>query len=79
VAVSTSPLRADQFLDPKGRAWSTKAQPIGDEDPDEWDLPPKPKGLRWATYERWVSRYDAAEYALDTRIALAAAQLMKRK
>jgi hypothetical protein len=74
---------ASQFLDPIGRAWRTKvkvkSQPIGDEDPDEWDLPPKSKGLRWATYERWVSRYDAAEYALDTRIALAAAQLMKRK
>jgi hypothetical protein len=55
-----------------------KARLIGTEDPDEWDLPPKPKGMRWATYERWVARYDAAEEALDTSLTLAAAQLMKR-
>jgi hypothetical protein len=26
---------------------------------------PKPKGMRWATYERWVAKYDAAEEMLD--------------
>ncbi len=55
---------ASQFLDPIGRAWRTKAKVkaalLGDEDPDEWDLPPKPKGMRRATYERWVAKYDAA-------------------
>ncbi len=25
---------------------------VGDEGPDEWDLPPKPKGMRWTTYEK---------------------------
>jgi hypothetical protein len=49
-----------QFLDPIGRAWRTKAKVkaalLGNEDPDEWDLPPKPKGMHWATYERrWPS------------------------
>jgi hypothetical protein len=73
---------ASQFLDPIGRAWRTKAKVkaalLRDEDPDEWDLPPKPKGMRWATYERWVAKYDAAEEMLDTQLIMAAARLMKR-
>src|SRR3712207_8573573 len=44
---------ASQFLDPIGRAWRTKAKVkvalLGDEDPDEWDVPPKPKGDRKST------------------------------
>lgn len=73
---------ASQFLDPIGRAWRTKAKVkaalLGDADPDEWDLPPKPKGMRWATYERWVARYDAAEDSLDAQLIRAAARLMKQ-
>ncbi len=73
---------ASQFLDPIGRAWRTKAKVkaalLGDEDPAEWDVPPKPKGMHWATYERWVARYDAAEELLDTQLVTAAARLMKR-
>jgi hypothetical protein len=76
---------ASQFLDPIGRAWRTKAKVkaarLGDEDPDEWDLPPKPKGMRWATYEKWEARweakYDAAEEMLNAQLVLAAARLMK--
>jgi hypothetical protein len=34
--------------------------------------------MRWATYERWVARYDAAEEMLDTHLTMAAARLMKR-
>ena len=41
------------------------------------DLPPKPKGMHWATYERCVARYDAAEEMLDVQLILAAARLMK--
>ena len=51
---------------------------LGDADPDEWDLPPKPKGMRWATYERWVAKYDAAEEMLDAQLAMAAARLMRK-
>jgi hypothetical protein len=73
---------ASQFLDPIGRAWRTKAKVkaalLGDADPDEWDVPPKPKGMRWATYERWVAKYDAAEEALDTILTVAMARLIKR-
>ncbi|QRM35562.1 hypothetical protein [Microvirga sp. VF16] len=68
------------FLDHVGRAWRTKAKtaPLGEKDPDDWDLPPKPKGMRWATDERWVARYDAAVEMLDAQLILAAARLMKR-
>ncbi|WP_457094664.1 hypothetical protein [Microvirga sp. P5_D2] len=73
---------ASQFLDPVGRAWRTKAKVkaalLGDENPDESDLLPKPKGMRWATYERWVARYDAAEEMLNTQLVMATARLMKR-
>jgi hypothetical protein len=73
---------ASQFLDPIGRAWRTKAKVkaalLADENPDEWDLPPKPKGMRWATYEQWVARYDAAEEMLDAQLITAAERLMKR-
>ncbi|MFC5085386.1 hypothetical protein [Microvirga arabica] len=41
-------------------------------------MPPKPKGMRWATYERWVAKYDAAEEMLDAQLVMAAARLMKR-
>jgi hypothetical protein len=47
-------------------------------DPDKWDLPPKPKGMRGATYEGWVARYDTAKDVLDTQLVIAAARLMKR-
>src|SRR5262245_3277979 len=36
-----------------------KALLIGDLDPDEWDLPPKPKWMRWRTYNRLVERFEA--------------------
>jgi hypothetical protein len=73
---------ASEFLDPVGRAWrikaKVKARLIGDENPDEWDLPPKPKGMRWATYEKWEAKYDAAEEAIDALCGLALARLMTR-
>ena len=46
------------------------------EDPDEWDLPPKPKGIRLSTYERLEAKYDRAEEALDLHLCWAAASLM---
>jgi len=55
-----------------------KAALLGDEGLDEWNLPPKPKGMRWTTYERWVARYDDAKEMLDAQLAMAAARLMKR-
>ena len=42
-----------------------KSRLIGSLDPDDWDLPPKPKWMRWATYNRYVERFDAYEAILD--------------
>src|SRR5262249_33417793 len=38
-----------------------KSRLIGDCNPDEWDLPPKPKWMRWRTYNQLVERFDAYE------------------
>ena len=47
---------ASQFHDASGRAHlgqsRIKSRLIGNNDPDEWELPPKPKWMRWATYNR---------------------------
>jgi hypothetical protein len=60
---------ASQFLDPDNRAHrgkaKIKARLIGDCDPDEWDLPPKPKWMRWPTYDRYVERFDKYQAILD--------------
>jgi hypothetical protein len=42
-----------------------KARLIGDLDPEAWDLPPKPKWMRWRTYNRYVERFDDYEEMLD--------------
>jgi len=52
-----------------------KARLIGDCDPDEWDLPPKPKWMRWHTYNRQVARYDRYEAILNEGAAEALARL----
>jgi hypothetical protein len=31
---------------------------VGGFDPDEWELPPKPKWMRWRTYNQMVERFD---------------------
>jgi hypothetical protein len=45
-----------QFLDADNRAHHGQAKIrsrlIADCDPDEWDFPPKPKWMRWRTYNR---------------------------
>ena len=60
---------ASQFLDPDHRAHrgkaKIKARLLGDCDPDEWELPPKPKWMRWTTYNRLVERFDSYEEILD--------------
>jgi hypothetical protein len=60
---------ASQFLDPDNRAHRGKAKIksrlIGDCDFDEWDLPPKPKWMRWRTYERYVEKFNAYEDILS--------------
>jgi hypothetical protein len=64
---------ASQFLDRDSRAHrgkaKVKARLIGDSDPDEWDLPPKPKWMRWRTYNRYVERFDSYEEILERGVA----------
>jgi hypothetical protein len=55
-----------------------KIKMIGDLDPGEWDLPPKPKWMRWDKYNRYVDRYDAYEAILDQGTFALMAKLMGR-
>jgi hypothetical protein len=61
-----------QFLDPDNRAHRGKAKIksrlIADHDPDEWDLPPKPKWMRWRTYNRYEKKFDSYEDILSCGI-----------
>ena len=56
---------ASQFLDPDNRAHRGKAKIkqrlIGECDPEEWELPTKPRWMRWTTYNRLVERFDSCE------------------
>jgi hypothetical protein len=58
-----------QFLDRDHRAHRGKAKIktrlLGDCDPDEWELPPKPKWMRWRTYNRLADRFDSYQEILD--------------
>jgi hypothetical protein len=71
-----------QFLDPDNRAHAgqarIKSRLIGDRDPDEWDLPPKPKWMRWRTYNRYVQRYDRYEDILEQGIIPLIAKFLGR-
>jgi hypothetical protein len=51
---------------------------ISSSDPDEWDLPPKPKWMRWATYNRHVARFDRYEDVLDSGCAALVAKFLGR-
>ena len=37
-------------------------------DPDDWDFPPKPKWMRWRTYERAEQKFDRYEGIIDEGI-----------
>src|SRR5262249_55399992 len=75
---------ASQFLDRNARAHRGKARinsrlcRIGGFSPDDWDFPPKPKWMRWRTYERYEERYDSYEEILDYGFVERAAKLVKR-
>jgi hypothetical protein len=61
-----------QFNDATNRAHGgiarIKSLLIADLDPDEWDLPPKPKWMRWATYNRQAEKFDEYNDTLDSGI-----------
>jgi hypothetical protein len=64
---------ASQFADPDNRAHigqaKIKSRLNADPDPDNWNLPPKPKWMRWSTYNRYVQKFDAYEEVLSQNIA----------
>jgi hypothetical protein len=68
-----------QFQDRDSRAHAGKARIksrlIGDLDPDEWEFPPKPKWMRWETYNRYEERFDRYEEILDYGCAALLAKL----
>jgi hypothetical protein len=55
-----------------------KARLIGDHDPGEWDLPPKPKWMRWRTYQRYLDKYAHYEGVLDEGTFAVLARLLRR-
>ncbi len=71
-----------QFMTPMDRAnlgkEKIKQRLIGELDPEEWDLPPKPKWMRWKTYHRFVEQFDRYEAALDAGALSRVTKLLKR-
>jgi hypothetical protein len=71
-----------QFMTAMDRAYlgmeRIKRRLIGHLDPQDWDLPPKPKWMRWRTYHRLVERFERYEAALDAGALSQAIKLMKR-
>ena len=55
-----------------------KQRLIGDLDPEEWDLPPKPKWMRWKTYYRLIEQFERYEAALDAGALSRASKLLRR-
>jgi hypothetical protein len=62
---------ASQFLDRDGRAYygqskiNSRLCSIGKFDPQGWKFPPKPKGMRWKTYNRYEEKFDNYEGILN--------------
>jgi hypothetical protein len=73
-----------QCLGPIDRAHRGKSKinsqlcAIGGFDPSEWDLPPKPKWMRWRTYDRAAEKFDQYEAFLDTAASSAAMRFLGR-
>jgi hypothetical protein len=74
---------ASQFLNTDNRAHrgkaKIKARLIADLNPDDWELPPKPKWMRWHTYNRFVDRFDSYEAILDQGILKLVAKLSRNQ
>ena len=76
---------ASQFLDRDNRAHHGQSKinsrlcSLGNLDPDEWDLPPKPKRMRWKTYNRYEQKFDRYEEILDQGCLVAAVKLVGLK
>src|SRR5262245_19414723 len=73
---------SSQFMTPMDRAYHAmekiKRRLIGELDPEQWDLPPKPKWMRWKTYRRLVEEFERYEAAIDAGALSRASKLMRR-
>ena len=73
-----------QFHDATNRAHAGQARikarlcSIGGLDPDDWDSPPKPKGMRWQTYNRYERQYDRYDEILDSGLFKLAAKFLRK-
>jgi hypothetical protein len=71
-----------QYMTPMDRAHlgkeRLKRRLIGELDPEEWDLPPKPKWMRWKTYHRHVERFERYDAVLDRAALSRATKLLRR-
>jgi hypothetical protein len=75
---------SSQFQTAVDRAYRGKARInsrlclIGGFDSNEWALPPKPKWMRWRTYDRAVEKFDRYEEYLDRSAFALVARRFKR-
>jgi hypothetical protein len=74
---------SSQFMTAIDRAYlgmeRIKRRLIGELDPEEWDLPPKPKWMRWKTYHRFVEQFEGYEAAIDVAALSRATKLLRRR
>lgn len=74
-----------QFMTPTDRAHhmkakiSTRLSRIGGYDPNHWDFPPKPKGMRWRTYNRFEQCFERYENVLDAGLTAVVARFLGQK
>jgi hypothetical protein len=72
---------ASQFMDRDSRAHygqskiNSRLCSIGQFDAQDWKFPPKPKGMRWKTYNRHEQKFDHYEVILDSGIESLVAKL----
>jgi hypothetical protein len=73
-----------QFNDSTNRAHAGKARinsrlcSIAGFDPEDWDFPPKPKWMRWQTYNRYEEQFDRYEEILDGGLQALAAKFLEK-
>jgi hypothetical protein len=71
-----------QYLDRDSRAHAGQSKinsrlcSIGELDPDDWDFPPKPKWMRWRTYNRAEVKFDRYEATLNEGTCALMARLL---